>query len=227
LLQYEQAITHFDAMTSDSEAFPRLLRAGLVSELFVGIAPDERRIFEFARSWYEKDATVPPRQVLESEFPQFFKTRNLPVESDVQPEYLVNVLKNNHIKVRSMDLLDAAAQRIFDPYADQAEVFAKIYEEWGQILAATAGGKAKFRTVDESLADEGEDWLAYPYLSFGNITAFYGHPKAGKSVFSCYLFGSYVNDRKFVDAAWEPQDEEVVILWLHRGVASQVQQEGQ
>jgi hypothetical protein len=90
MLQYDQAVTHFAAMTSDSEAFSRLLKAGLVSKLFVGIAPDERRVFEFARNWYETDATVPPRQVLESEFPQFFKTREIPLESELQPEYVVN-----------------------------------------------------------------------------------------------------------------------------------------
>jgi len=159
-MRYEEAVLQLAAMCSEPDQFHRLIAAGLHEGLLAqGPGSDEARVFAFAREYFERDGTCPTRRVLEAEFPQFFKTREIPPESDTQPEHLVKTLRNRYVKNRTQDLIANASDRIFDDAADQTLVFAQIYREWGAIVSDTSRPKRTPRFPIEALPAMTRDTL--------------------------------------------------------------------
>lgn len=143
---------HVATLCSDKDGFPRLMTAGMNEAVFLGIDPEERKMFLFTREWYLRDGTVPPRSVLEDEFEQLFKDpqRIIPDETEVQPEYVVSVLKNNAVKANIQVITEDAVKRIFEQDANQVHELAATHRAISNLYMSVSGSK-HVKTMEEAM----------------------------------------------------------------------------
>ncbi|MEX0754709.1 MAG: AAA family ATPase [Actinomycetota bacterium] len=70
-------------------------------------------------------------------------------------------------------------------------------------------------SLDPNLIHEPEEWWAFPYGSFGNISALYCQPKAGKTWFVMHLLRAMVNRTDgYLGIEWSKKIDDVCVLYL-------------